>query len=93
MGAIEDLMFTSIRHVLDYSFKLYFEVKRTELTLVYPGQIVLNGSQVHWTTVVEESIRDGALADYLASLESQLLETVELVKKSSPNFRVSLLVL
>jgi dynein heavy chain len=81
MGEIEDMMFTSIRHVLHYSVKHYTEVKRTEWALVHPGQCVLNGSQVHWTTEVEEAIRDGALADYLASLESQLLETVELVRQ------------
>ena len=39
------------------------------------------------TTEVEEDIRDGTLPDYLASLESQLLETVELVRQKLNKFQ------
>jgi dynein heavy chain, axonemal len=80
MGELEDMMFTSIRHVLKYSVDDYLVAKRTDWAVTHPGQCVLNGSQVHWTREVEEAITGNALADYLAALQNQLLETVEKVR-------------
>lgn len=74
------MMFISIRQVLKYSVDNYLEVKRTDWAVTHPGQCVLNGSQVHWTREVEEAITGNALADYLAALQNQLLETVEKVR-------------
>ncbi len=49
----------------------------------HPGQCVLNGSQITWTTEVEEAIRtrgiDG-LRDFFAKMEVQLNDLVELVR-------------
>jgi dynein heavy chain len=56
MGEIERMMFKSVRAVLLYSIQDYLKKARTEWILVHPGQCVLNGSQVHWTTEVEEGI-------------------------------------
>ncbi len=56
MGEIENMMFKSVRHVLLNSITDYLKKPRTEWILVHPGQCVLNGSQVHWTTEVEEAI-------------------------------------
>jgi dynein heavy chain len=74
-------MYDTIRHVLKKSVDHYLEVDRNVWVLEHPGQCVLNGSQVHWTSEVEEAINKNALADYLQTLEAQLLKTVELVRR------------
>jgi dynein heavy chain len=48
--------------------------------LKHSGQCVLNGSQVWWTTEVEEAIIAGALQKYLDQLQAQLLDAVQLVR-------------
>ena len=80
MGELEDMMFTSIRHVLKVSVDTYSKDTRTEWALQHSGQCVLNGSQVHWTAEVEEAITEGKLPEYLEFLQTQLLETVALVR-------------
>jgi dynein heavy chain len=74
------MMFDTIRAVLKYSIDNYIEVKRTEWCLNHAGQCVLNGSQIYWTSEVEDALKSGKLPEYLKSLEDQLLETVELVR-------------
>ena len=81
MGEVEDMMFGSIRHVMKTSIDNYREVKRTDWSLAHAGQCVLNGSQVHWTTEVEDAIKSGKLPEYLTFLENQLLDTVALVRR------------
>jgi len=75
------MMYDSIRHCLKTSVDHYTEVSRNDWILAHSGQCVLNGSQVHWTMEVEEAINNNALPDYLATLEAQLLTTVELVRR------------
>jgi dynein heavy chain len=48
--------------------------------LKHSGQCVLNGSQVWWTTEVEEAIVNGTLQKYLDQLQAQLLDAVQLVR-------------
>lgn len=81
MGDLENMMYQSIRSVLYKSIKDYEVKPRDEWTLVHPGQCILNGSQVHWTAEVEEALKTNTLAEYLATLEKQLLATVALVKR------------
>lgn len=81
MGDLENMMFATIKNVLDVSVKKYLEGKRTKWMLEHPGQCVLNGSQVHWTNEVETAITKNNLKGYLTFLETQLLDTVELVRK------------
>jgi dynein heavy chain, axonemal len=57
MGEVERMMFKSVRHALKNSVDDYVTKVRTEWILVHPGQCVLNGSQVHWTTEVEDGMR------------------------------------
>jgi dynein heavy chain len=68
MGELEDMMFKSIRSVLLRSIENYTEVPRTDWMLNHPGQCVLNGSQVHWTTEVEEAMSNNKLAEYVEFL-------------------------
>jgi dynein heavy chain, axonemal len=84
MGEIERMMFRSVRAVLLNSVQDYLKKARTDWILVHPGQCVLNGSQVHWTTEVEEAIvKEGVLglSKYFQKLDDQLQETVLLVRR------------
>jgi dynein heavy chain len=79
MGEIERMMFKSVRAVLLYSIQDYLKKPRPEWILVHPGQCVLNGSQVHWTTEVEEAlVKEGTagLDRYFKVLDDQLQQTV-----------------
>lgn len=53
MNEVEDMMRKSVRFELKNSVDKYTETKRTKWTCNHPGQCVLNGSQVWWTTLVE----------------------------------------
>jgi len=82
MGEIEDAMYMTVREVLKFSVIDYKERPRNDWIKSHPGQCVLNGSQIHWTTDVENGFKDGGLAGItkIASfLDAQLLDTVSLV--------------
>lgn len=64
MNEVEDQMKQSIRTVLLKSIKDYTVRPRQDWVLDHPGQCVLNGSQVHWTTEVEESIKNDKVKTY-----------------------------
>lgn len=53
MNEVEDMMRQSVRFELKKSVDMYPETKRTAWTCNHPGQCILNGSQVWWTTLVE----------------------------------------
>jgi dynein heavy chain len=57
MNEVENMMKQSIRYELKNSVDKYPTTKRTDWTCSHPGQCVLNGSQVWWTTLVEEAIK------------------------------------
>jgi dynein heavy chain, axonemal len=84
MGEVENMMFTTVRDVLDYSIKDYLELDRNAWIKKHPGQCVLNGSQVHWTQEVEQAILKNGVKgaqEVLAMLDAQLLNTVALVRE------------
>ena len=66
MTDLEDMMKISVRHELEKSILSYKTTPRKEWVLKQKGQCVLNGSQVHWTSEVEDSLRQGgkAVKDY-----------------------------
>jgi len=41
---------------------------------------VLNGSQVHWTSEVEEALQEGKIKEYLDKLNEQILDCVDIVR-------------
>ena len=89
MCDLEDMMKLSVRNVLLNSIEDYKKTPRNEWVLVHPGQCVLNGSQVHWTTEVEQGIREGleGVHRYYKFLEAQLLDTVKLVRGNLTNMQ------
>ena len=82
MSDLEDMMKISVRHALKNSVDDYLVKARNDWGLVHPGQCVLNGSQVHWTSEVETAILGGlqSVNDYHIFLEDTLMETVKLVR-------------
>ena len=84
MGEVENMMFATIREVLSFSVTDYKARSRTDWIKKHPGQCVLNGSQVHWTSELEEAMLKNGLkgvSDYCEVLEAQLLDTVSLVRQ------------
>ena len=80
MGEVEDMMYESIRKVLKDSIDDYTRIPRKEWVMKHCGQCVLNGSQVHWTSEVEEAMQANELAKYLQQLEDQILDCVDVVR-------------
>jgi len=84
MGDVEKMMINSVRAAFLNSVEDYKERKRIEWVLSHPGQCVLNGSQVHWTIEVEESIKAKGIEgikEYYTFLCNQLDDTVTLVRQ------------
>lgn len=81
MNEVEEMMRESIKYELKNSVDKYPETKRTAWTCNHPGQCILNGSQIWWTTLVEESIHAHNIRDYFALSTSQLNDLVELVRQ------------
>ena len=59
MGEVEDMMKQSVRAALFNSIKEYPNVARSTWVISHAGQCVLNGSQVMWTTEVENALKQG----------------------------------
>jgi dynein heavy chain, axonemal len=81
MNEVEGMMCQSIRWELRNSVDKYPETKRTQWTCNHPGQCILNGSQVWWTTLVEEAIAKKDIRGYFALSTEQLNDLVELVRQ------------
>lgn len=75
------MMRQSIRYELKNSVDKYPATKRTEWTCNHPGQCVLNGSQVWWTTLVQEAITSHTIENYFSLSTAQLNDLVELVRQ------------
>eukprot|EP00924_Labyrinthula_sp_SR-Ha-C_P010247 snap_masked-scaffold_23-processed-gene-1.31-mRNA-1 protein AED:0.10 eAED:0.11 QI:0/-1/0/1/-1/1/1/0/4309 len=53
---------------------------RKKWVLAWPGQVVLNASQLFWTQEVNQAIEEKKLVVYVESLNAQLLQIVHLVR-------------
>ena len=86
MTELESMMKQSVRAALDRCIKEYAFTKRKEWVLKHPGQCVLNGSQVQWTSEVETAIRKAKTEDpasvktYGEFLGVQMNELIDLVR-------------
>lgn len=81
MNEVEAMMRESIKYELKNSVDKYPDTKRTSWTCNHPGQCVLNGSQIWWTTLVEEAIKSKSIRKYFELSTSQLNDLVELVRQ------------
>lgn len=75
------MMRQSVRNELLISVQKYKTTKRTQWVCNHPGQCVLNGSQIEWTTEVEEAIKAQKIGKYYEKLADQLNDLVELVRQ------------
>nr|XP_019941835.1 PREDICTED: dynein heavy chain 1, axonemal [Paralichthys olivaceus] len=78
---VEKSMKATLRDNIEQSLKVYSEQPRAEWVLSWPGQVVIAGCQVFWTTEVSEALEQGDLADRLfPQLQTQLGDLVQLVR-------------
>ncbi|KZC07229.1 Dynein heavy chain 3, axonemal [Dufourea novaeangliae] len=91
LSQVEDLMVSSLRDIAEESIISYFTAAREEWMFSWPGQIVICGSQVHWTSEVCESIESHTTRQYLETCNTQIEETVSLVRgKLDPGARTTI---
>ena len=76
------MMVASVRDVAERAKNAYPNFERDEWVKNWPGQVVLNCSQVFWTSEVHEAIRGGVaeLANYKKVNDQQINQTVKLVR-------------
>ncbi|KAM7402690.1 hypothetical protein PAMP_017906 [Pampus punctatissimus] len=78
---VEKSMKATLRDNIDRSLKVYPEQPRVEWVLSWPGQVVIAGCQVFWTTEVSEALEQGDLTNRLyPQLQTQLGDLVQLVR-------------
>ena len=54
---VEDTMLTSLRQVIKESVAAYPKTQRDQWVLEWPGQVVLCGSSIYWTTEVSDAMK------------------------------------
>ncbi|GMI07902.1 hypothetical protein TrRE_jg5473 [Triparma retinervis] len=83
MVEVTDAMLEAVRMQFLLSIEQYTEVPRTEWMQSWPGQIVLNASQVHWTRETEEALNEKGnqgIVEYYEQLKQQLNDMVFLIR-------------
>lgn len=80
---VQVVMVESIQEQLRSAYDVYYASVRKNWCLKWPGQIVQTIASLTWTSDVEEGITKGTLPQYLSKCESQLEESVSLVRGSS----------
>jgi len=81
MGDLEEAMRVAIRAAMERGVQTYPNMERTDWVLDNPAQIVINGSQVHWTAEVEEAFTANAVLQYAKKLSDQILGLIMLLRK------------
>lgn len=59
MGELENMMRLSVRDAMIKAVEDYTKRARSEWAVSHPGQVVLNGSQIIWTSDVEQAMKSG----------------------------------
>ncbi|TNN40910.1 Dynein heavy chain 1, axonemal [Liparis tanakae] len=78
---VERSMKATLRDNIDRSLNVYPEQPRVEWVLSWPGQVVIAGCQVFWTSEVSEALEQGDLPNRLyPQLQKQLGDLVQLVR-------------
>jgi len=81
MGELQDGMCDAIRQAIEIGVGSYPTTTRTDWVLENPAQIVLNGSQVHWTAEVEAAFDSGTVDVYAKQLSQQILDLIMLLRR------------
>lgn len=83
MLEIEAVMRRSLKGICKESLQAYLTVQRTLWVRNWPGQIVLAVNSIHWTTEVEQAIKEfgkDGLEQYKEKLNKQIEDIVQLVR-------------
>ena len=88
LGELELSMRITVKDIIQEAMKAYprmnedltARAERKEWVLSWPGQVVLNASQLYWTEEVTLAIKNGMLDYYTEQLNEQLLQIVHLVR-------------
>jgi dynein heavy chain len=82
MGELENMMRLSVRQAMINAVEDYPKQKRSVWAVSHCGQVILNGSQVVWTSDVEKAFKGGVqgIKDYWEILNGYLIDLVELVR-------------
>ncbi|CAB1101954.1 unnamed protein product [Ectocarpus sp. CCAP 1310/34] len=83
MVEVCDMMCASVREQMMLGVNDYLVIDRTQWMQNWPGQIVLNGSQVHWTAETEAAMLEGGnegVHRYYEQLIGQLNDMVYLIR-------------
>lgn len=62
MGELENMMRLSVRQAMLNAVEDYPKQKRANWAISHCGQVILNGSQIVWTSDVEKAIKGGVQA-------------------------------
>lgn len=81
MCELEDFMRIAVRQSMENGILSYPNSDRPEWVLDNTAQIVLNGSQVHWTAEVEGHMSSNTVPVYAKQLEDQIDGLVNLFRK------------
>ena len=76
-------MCAAVRDHMIRAVRCYADTPRTQWMLDWPGQVVLNGSQVHWTLETEKALQEKGnqgVYDYYEQIKSQLADMVVLIR-------------
>lgn len=76
----EMAMRETVKTILKQAHTAYLTTSRQDWILQWPGQVVINGSQIQWTMEVENSIRQGRIQQYTDKCTEQLNGLVETVR-------------
>ena len=85
MGLLTTQMRVSVREQMLFGVRDYFEISRTDWMQKWPGMVVINGSQVHWTRETELAMLEKGnqgVRDYYDQLVQQLNDMVFLIRGS-----------
>ena len=80
MNGLESAMKASVRRVFYDAVQDYTVASRTDWMQTWPGQHVLNCSQVHWTTEIEAAIRDEGTAGVEKNFKKQLKQLEDMAR-------------
>ncbi|XP_028407226.1 dynein heavy chain 3, axonemal-like [Dendronephthya gigantea] len=81
LAEIEAVMKDSLKDVMAEAVKSYSRTKRVDWVLDWPGQVVLAGDLIYWTSEVTEAIsKNGGLKNYYKKCSEQIDDIVRLVR-------------
>lgn len=80
LNEVERVMKASVADQLTRAVKEYPTIPRTEWVLKWPGQVVIAGCQIFWSSLVEEAIAGNDLVAFCDRLMGMLNDLVMLVR-------------